>query len=455
MKKILCVSMLALLGTGAMAQNFKNVNTAFMVRQYGNAKQEIDKLASDPKAQSSAEYWLWKSKVYAAIFKDSALTIKFPGSEKVAKEAYFKYLQLDPQFKLVDDPGAKDPVFDLYSTSFNQGVAFFNKKDWESSAYSFANAVDFSDVIFKNKWSSNQAAVMDTTAILYTGVAYQNAKKPEQAIKYYGRLAESKVGGKDNKDIYHYILVHYADVKDEASFNKYIALAKEVYPDGDWEDYEMDYVNKSYNADQKVAAYKKADASGALNARKYLLWGSMISDVARDEKDSTKQIEYNTVSTDAFKKAYEKDNTQGVAAFNVGVMYYNEFGVLDDKQRENRRQLQQLNANKPVVKDPKKKAAADAEFKAKTDALKKANTDLDKPLLDAADSAIDWLEKAYNALKSKEPKDGTIKSCLNRSIDWLANIYAYKRDKVKGKDPKAYDALDAKYKEYDALHNKY
>jgi hypothetical protein len=455
MKKILCVSMLALLGTGAMAQNYKNVSNAFLLRKYDNAKLELDKLAADAKAQSSAEYWLWKAKIYASLYKDTALSSKFPGSEKVAKEAINKYLQLDPQLKLVDDPGAKDPVFDLYSTSFNTGVAVFNKKDWEAAAYNFANAVDFSDIIFKYKWSSNQAAIMDTTAILYTGVAYQNSKKPADAVKYYGRLADNKVGGKDNKDVYHYILVHYADLKDEASFNKYIAIAKEVYPDGDWDDYEMDYVNKSYDSDQKVAAFRKADASGTLNARKYLLWGSMLSDVAKDEKDSTKQITYNAAATDAFKKAYEKDNTQGIAAFNVGVIYYNEFGIYDDKQRENRRQLQQLNANKPVVKDPKKKAAAEAEFKAKTDALKKANADLDKPLMDAADAAVEWLEKAYASLKNKEPKDGITKSCLNRSIDWLANIYAYKRDKAKGKDPKAYDALDAKYKEYDALHNKY
>jgi len=40
---------------------------------------------------------------------------------------------------------------------------------------------------------------------------------------------------------------------------------------------------------------------------------------------------------------------------------------------------------------------------------------------------------------------------INKSVDFLANLYAYKRDRMRGKDPKAVDAFDAKYKEFDAL----
>ncbi|MBC7587275.1 MAG: hypothetical protein H7178_02865, partial [Chitinophagaceae bacterium] len=40
----------------------------------------------------------------------------------------------------------------------------------------------------------------------------------------------------------------------------------------------------------------------------------------------------------------------------------------------------------------------------------------------------------------------------NRSVDYLANIYVYKRDRVRGKDIKAFDAYDAKYKLFDGLH---
>jgi hypothetical protein len=44
---------------------------------------------------------------------------------------------------------------------------------------------------------------------------------------------------------------------------------------------------------------------------------------------------------------------------------------------------------------------------------------------------------------------------ISRSVDFLATLYGFKRDKVRGKDQKAYDDYDAKYNFYDTLHDKY
>jgi hypothetical protein len=44
---------------------------------------------------------------------------------------------------------------------------------------------------------------------------------------------------------------------------------------------------------------------------------------------------------------------------------------------------------------------------------------------------------------------------MKNVVQWLSNSYMWKREKVKGKDVKAYDAFDAKYKEYDVLYDKY
>ena len=48
----------------------------------------------------------------------------------------------------------------------------------------------------------------------------------------------------------------------------------------------------------------------------------------------------------------------------------------------------------------------------------------------------------------------TEKVVFERSLDFLANLYEYKRDKVRGKDMKLFDAYDAKYKEYESMHKK-
>lgn len=52
-------------------------------------------------------------------------------------------------------------------------------------------------------------------------------------------------------------------------------------------------------------------------------------------------------------------------------------------------------------------------------------------------------------------EDRTTLNCIKNSVKWLANAFMYKREKVKGKDTKAYDAYDAKYNEYDKLYEKY
>jgi hypothetical protein len=105
-----------------------------------------------------------------------------------------------------------------------------------------------------------------------------------------------------------------------------------------------------------------------------LQFGDVFVSVRNNEGvDSLTTDKYNRKAIDAFKKAYGKNNNNAVAAFNVGVTYYNFFNLEDDKYAANIKKLQEINANKPVIKDPKKKVAAEAEHKAKVDAIKNAN----------------------------------------------------------------------------------
>lgn len=362
---------------------------------------------------------------------------------------------MEPTYKLMAESTVNwRPLDVLYLTGFNTGRKYFEEKKWDSSYVYFTTAAYMGDVIVKHDLKKNGAKI-DTLTIVYAGYAAQNAKKEEEAVKYYQRIADLRIGGEDYKDSYSYILMHYANTKDEVNFKKYLNISKEVYPTGAWDDYEFDFLNKSFSLAQKVEYYDKEDAAGNLSARKYMLYGQMFSDV-RDEKaslDSAKLVFYQKKAADAFMKAYKKDNTLGIAAFNVGVIYYNEFGIYDDRYRGNIRQLQEINSNRSVEKDPKKKAIADAKAKEKIDGIKKANADIDKPMWEAGDIVIEWLEKSYLALKDVKPKDNTTKTCLNRAVGYLANIYTYKKEKIKGKDPKAYDTYDAKYKFYDALAN--
>ena len=89
------------------------------------------------------------------------------------------------------------------------------------------------------------------------------------------------------------------------------------------------------------------------------------------------------------------------------------------------------------------------------DPILKANQDLEKPINDNLDNAIEWLEKTFAIENAKKERNSTDKSISNKSVDFLANIFQYKRDRLRGKDNKAFDAYDAKYKQYDVLHGKF
>lgn len=455
MKKFLLLAMFTVTAHMVFAQDLKKVQTNYLINKFEDAKTEVDKVMADPKQSGKVEALYWKAKVYASIFKDDKLREKYPNALKDADEAFQKYLAADPSMAQVKEKGA-EAFFDMYATAFKSGVNNFNSKKWEDAASFFKVAVDYSDIIFKNKFSNSNIA-FDTTSLLYLAYSYQNSSKPAEAARYYSRLADAKVGGENYLDIYKFLANHYTVVKDEANFKKYMALSRELYPNYAWDEFEIDYMDQNMTLAEKTSLYDKDDAAGTLSEIKYLQFGDIFVNAHHKDKnlDSSQERFYNTKAVDAYKKAFAKNSQNGIAAFNVGVIYYNFYGEYDDQYAANIRTMQGLNAERPVEKDPKKKAAADALFKQKTDPIRKANAELEKPLMDNLDQSIEWLEKAYNILKAKTNRTGTEKSVINKTVDFLANLYGYKRDKNRGKDAKAFDAFDAKYKEYDALHAKF
>ncbi len=461
MKKFLMIALLSCSLQFVHAQDMKKVQVSYTLGRLEEAKTEIDKVMADPKQQGKTESVYWKAKIYTAILKeailkkDKNLHDKFPNILQDAQEAMKAYIAADPQFALIKEKGA-EPFFDIYSTAYTMGVESFNAKKWEEAAGNFGLSVFYSDYIFQNKWSSSTQP-FDTTSILYQGYSYQNAQKPDMAAKCYARLADNKLAGEQYIEIYKFLLNHYTIVKNEAGFNKYLALAKELYPKDAWEEFEIDYMDHNMTLEQKAALYDKDDAAGTLSEMKYLQFGDIFVNAKNKDKDmdSAHQSEYALKAADAFKKAYGKNNQNAIAAFNVGVIYYNVYGQYDDIYARNIRTMRAINAEKPVEKDPKKKAATDALYKQKTDPYLKANAEIEKPLMENLNTALEWLEKSYGILNAKTERTHTENSVLGKTVDFLANIYAYKRDRNRGKDAKLFDEYDAKFKVYDALHDKF
>ncbi len=432
MKKLSLFFLMMMAAAVSWSQNYNALTLYYSQGKFEDAKKEIDKLSKDPKAQDKAETYLWQFIVDAELYSDSTLHQKYPDAGENAIAALQKYTEKEPDLKKLKEQGMRS-LSNLYGQSFNYGRDYFKAEDWNNAFKFFNLCQQTSEYIGNHKLNSNGNYTIDTTVVLYTAYAAQNAGKMDEAAKRYKALADWKVKDKDYEDIYKYILDYDIRNKNDDSFKKYLALAKEFYPEdmAIWNQIEMNNLTNNSNLEDIVKRYKADDAAGKLKAADYVTYGETFATPDKsqvDKLDSLQQVDLKLAAADAFSKAYKLDSSNGIYAFNAGVLYYGNFAALDDQYFALR--------------------GEDAKLKPKRDSVVKKQQEV-------AMEAINWLEKAYNQLKAKDDRTKSESNSLNRTVDYLANLYLWKRDRSRGTDTKAYDAFDAKYKIFDAEHDKY
>jgi len=460
MKKWIGALFLVTLMQTAFAQDFKKVETSLLLNNFEAAKTEYDKaVAKKASLETTAEGYYWKSKIYAGLAKDPAA--KYPDAVEKLYKSLEDYIKADPEYALAVKFG-QEPFFEVYIKSFKDGVAAFGEKKWKDAAANFDRGVFLSDIIFTKSWSSNKQP-FDTTTLMYAGYSNQNAGNIDLTLKHYQRMIEANMKAPELLDIYKYVLIQYIDTayfknKDfkKTQFEKYYVFAEKAYPEEKWFEFRADYIDKNLNAAEKVAAFDAQVGNNSLNETECQMYGDMFMSARNEENlPEEKANFYLDKAADAYMKAYNMNNQNFAAAFNVGISYYNQYTALDDQFGNNIRALQQLNTNKPPApKDPKKKLAFDAKFKAQQDSIKKLNLALDAPMKAKVDQAIEWIENAFNIIKDKPTLTRSEKNVAARSVDFLATLYSSKRDKNRA-NQKVYDELDAKFNKYYQLHDKY
>ena len=453
MKKLMGVLTIFLAMQTLQAQDFDKVKTNLLIGKTDDAKADYDKvLAKKANLVGTTAAYYWKSKIYSAYHKDAA---KNPNAYNEVKTSLDEYIKADASLQLAKDNG-KEPFFDVYRRSFVGGVDSFNVKAWKGAAGHFVNAVKYSDIIFAQGWASSKQK-FDTTAIIYAGYSNQNAGNLDETIFYYKRLVDNKVATPELVDVYRYLLIQLTNKKDKVQFDTYLAMSAAAYPKESWVEYGTDYIDKNLSIEEKVAMFDKLVAGGSISELECQMFGDMfMSGKSSEGVSQANSDKYIAKAAEAYKKAYIMNTKNFAAAFNAGISYYNQFTVLDEKVSDNIKALQTINTNKPAApKDPKKKAAYDAFYKAQLDSVRKINASLDAPIKEKVDAAIEWIDKAFNVIKDKEKLERGEKNVAARSVDFLATLYAYKRDKTRGKDQKASDEFDVKFNTYDKLHDKY
>lgn len=427
MKKTTLALLFLTSGYLAMAQDYSKVLTAYQVKKYDDAKKELDKLAAG-KGKDKPETFMWQAALNSEFYADSAKYFAtYPNAAQDAYAALMTYKQQDTSLKAMKEAGTINSIAYLYTNSFNKGKINFSQEKWQEAYTNFKLASAMGEFINVNGFSSSKSAI-DTFTVLYTGYAAQNSGKPEEAVVSYEKLADLKIAGADLQPMYQYMLDDYQKLNQADKFKKYLAVAKELYPDKAalWSQFEMNQMTSGSSLPELMTKYK--GETGALTEDQLVAYAEAFNDPEKMKAlDSAQQVNIRLASADIYKKLYAID-PKGLYSYNAGVLTYNVFNVLDDRFYS---------------------------LRGESAALKTQRADIQKMQISYADTSIYWLEKSYEVLKNKTDRDKNESNSLNRSVDFLANLYLWKRERSKGVAPKDYDKYDAKYNMYSDEHDKY
>lgn len=428
MKRLLFAGSVALMSLGFVnAQDLDAIKTQMLLRQIKPAKTSIDKAVTNEKLNKKPETWIMRSGIYAILMEDTI-------ASKTDRDNYFteaesalkKYKELDPKYALMlkDNSYSGGPVA-LYSSYFRKGVEGFNTKNWEVGYKNFVSAVDISDFLIETKITSIK---MDTTSILYAGASAQNLKDDANAIKYFSRLVDAKVAGKDNEFLYQYLVNHYYNTKDEPNLLKYLELGKQYYPDSRY----FPAVAEDY-ANSKDEYFINMKEGEELFAKLYPKEDSLAP------KGDVTEMENKMIA--AFNKvAQVKAEKAGLAFTNIANHYINK-GVGINKK---------INAVNDEIKAVNKAAKPDKngklppipkELTAKRDALNaEYNTQ--------TDLAIANYEKAADAFGKLSHLENIEKQAYKNSVSFLIDLNAEKKTlytKSKPAESAKYAAMEKKW----------
>jgi len=423
--------LLVVMATAAKAQDFKKVRSALLLSQVGKSdpakleavKSELDKVIADPKAENNVETHLLKAEILGSISGDSSLKEKYPHADVEAFEALKKYFSLDPSGEKLKADNYLG-INGISQSFFRNAGKYFDAKNWDSAYARFALAAEFSDLLVAKKMTTS---AFDTTTYLYTGIAAQNAKKEDEAAKYYSKLADLKVKGPNYEHIYVFLPTYYANKKDENNFKKYLALGKEVYPEKTyWSELEFEGLTNNLSLPELIKKFEADSAANKINLDQYMNYGNLFSNDKRiKDLSEAERVPYTLKALSAFTQAANLDSSNALNNYNVGVTLYSLWSRSVDSARA---------------------------IKGVTPAIKAKRAQADKIADAGADKTIDWLEKAYKQISVKTDKDRVSTNVEKSSAKLLSNLYEYKRERSKGGKPADYDKFDAKFKFYDTKY---
>jgi hypothetical protein len=427
MKQILLVSYFLVAGLCSFSQNIEKAKGQLSDKKLSQAKSTIDKILTNEKNgernAKDPDVWYTKAKIYAAIADDSLLKSTVPDAREQAFAAIKKYEELDAK----ENKNEKSrlvmlqleqykPVMDIYQGYYRTGASYYNSNNFVDAFASFKKCLEVSDYMIQRKWSN---LTLDTSVILYAGIAAEKTNNRDSAAYYYSQLADKKIVGDGMIEIYKWLADYYNQKGDIENTKKYLLYGMELYPkDNFWTSMELEIAGR--NGD-KETLYKKYDEMMGKEPDNYIYpynYGVELYREAYLMDSSTQKRPANSEEMIAragelIKKSIKLNPEYYQANLVMGQIYYNQAVDLSARQRN----------IKPGLPNSK---LTPEEIKTKED--------LRNQMMDKFSAAIPYLEEVEKALGNQGKLKQDDKRTLKDAYDLLITIHDNKENKDKMKE---------------------
>jgi tetratricopeptide (TPR) repeat protein len=422
MKKVLLLMSIAVMQLNLFAQekDVKKINELLKANNIAGAKAAADQMMAAPKNQKSAEAWYAKAKVFNAIANSPADRASVPDCREQGLEAVKKAMELDKNVAVLSlTTDNFQPVIGLYTSGFELGANLYNEEKYQEALDVFKSTGKVGDYIFGQGWGLYK---LDTTLTYYSALSAMNAKKEDEAIQYFTKLAEAKVCCDPGwATSYRWLAKHYYDKKDEANMMKFVKLGMEAYPKDDYLPLlELDYVREKGD---KAALFAKYEEILAVNPKNFEVTSDYATELFADTHvgDASKRpADYDKRCAkieSLYKTAIELNPESWETQLSLGKHYYNMMLMHEEEYNK-------IRGTKP--EDVQRKS------------------DLGAKMAALADQAVIPLEKVYTHYDSQGKLKVSEKSNYKSSCSLLSYCYEKKKDKTKADFyQKKYDGADA------------
>jgi tetratricopeptide (TPR) repeat protein len=313
MKKTLLGTLAILTTVGLYAQPNKVTSTHNYLK-YGEldkAKEAIDDATVHEKTMNSAKTFLYRGEVYAsiAVSTDDNFSSLKAGASLEALNAYKKAQELAETDKKVDKAKINLGYLTSIDLVFQEGVNYFNAKD-------FANASRYFELASDARSSALNA--IDTAGYYNAGLAAERAENEAKAIEMYEKIIHT---GYNEGILFSELARLYVKQGDTEKAMATLEKGRSSFPND--QALITSQINLYLQTGKDAEALKNLDDAIKNDPKNAVLY--YVRGVLKAKQDNEEGAELD------YAKSFELDNTYFDAIYNLGAIYVNKSGAIQEK----------------------------------------------------------------------------------------------------------------------------